>query len=243
VLAIALLWPANSVWAVIIPPGPHTFDSNLTGNAFVDFQGGAFTTPLIAPVSTFGVTVDGNPLLHQDYPLSSFHIDSGFVVTSSFVFDTGPVGVSVGDAVFSSISGGAFHISDNVGIILSGTFTSATFTTAVGATAGSLSSSNINNLLLTPGPRFTFDNTSVSAINAPTGFSISLSAIPFGVSVGAPGPPGLFIPVTLLPFALSTGSTVVSGAITVVPEPSAFCLAGLAGVMLAARSWRRRRSG
>ena len=144
-------------------------------------------------------------------------------MTSSFVLDPGATGtIAPGEALFSSVGAGAFHISDTFGIVLSGTFTSATFTSAVDATAGSLSSSNINGLVLTPGPAFTFDTSSVTSIAAsPTGFSISLSAIPGGVAVTSPIGLGPFIPVTLSPFDLSSGSTVVSGAMTVVPEPSA----------------------
>jgi hypothetical protein len=237
-LMIAALSSASSAFAVIVPAGPHTFDANLSGSAFVGFTGGSFVTPVVAPTNTFGVSIDAGAFL-QNYPLSSFHIDGGFAVVSSFVFDPTATPIVAGDAVFSSIGPGTFHISDPAGTILSGTFSSATFSSAVGANAGSLSSSNINGLVLTPGPAFTFSTTSVTAIAPiPTGFSISLSAIPGGLSVAPLGPPAAFIPVTLLPFAFSSGSTVISGAITVVPEPSTFCLAGLAVLMLAARRWK-----
>ena len=240
-VAIAVLSSASSAFAVIVPAGPHTFDANLTGTAFVGFSAGSFLTPVVPPTNTFGVSIDAGAFL-QNYPVSSFHIDSGFAVTSSFVFDPTVTPIVTGESVFSSIGPGTFHISDLAGTILTGTFSSASFTSAVGATAGSLSSSNINGLVLTPGPAFTFDTSSVSAIApTPTGFSISLSAIPGGVSVAPLGPLATFTPVTLLPFALSSGSTVVSGAITVVPEPSAFCLAALAGLMFAGRRWKHRR--
>ncbi len=241
-LVIATLSSASSAFAVIVPAGPHTFDSNLTGTAFVGYTGSSFVTPIVAPTNTFGVSIDAGAFL-QNYPLSSFHIDGGFAVISSFVFDPTLTPIVAGESVFSSIGPGTFHISDPAGTILSGTFSSASFTSAVSSTAGSLSSSNINGLVLTPGPAFTFDTTSVTSIAlTPTGFSISLSAIPGGVAVAPAGPLATFTPVTLLPFALSSGSTVVSGTITVVPEPSTFCLAGLAVLMLAARGWKRRRA-
>ncbi len=243
-LALGILFASSSAWAVVVPAGPHTFDGSLPGNAFVGFDGTEFVTPASAPTNTFGVSIDSGAL-HQDYALSAFHIDSGFLVTSSFVFDPSATGtVTPGEAIFSSIGSGAFHISDTFGIILSGSFTNATFTSAVAATAGSLSSSNISGLVLTPGPAFKFDTSSVSSIAAsPTGFSISLSSIPGGVAVTSPIGLGPFIPVTLSPFVLSNGSTVVSGTMTVVPEPSAIVLVGFGALALAVpayRRWRRK---
>jgi hypothetical protein len=237
-LALGILFASSSARAVVVPPGPHTFDGSLPGNAFVSFDGTKFVTPALAPTNTLGVSIDSGAL-HQNYPLSEFHIDSGFLVTSSFVFDLGGT-IASGDAIFSSVGSGAFHIDDAFGIILSGSFSNGTFTSAVGATAGSLSSSNINGLVLTPGPAFTFDTSSVSSIAAsPTGFSISLSSIPGGVAVTSPTGPGPFIPVTLSPFVLSNGSTVVSGTMTVVPEPSAIILMGFGTMSLALRAYRR----
>jgi len=240
--ALGIVFANSSALAVVVPAGPHTFDGNLPGIAFVSFDGTEFVTPALAPTNTFGVSIGPGALL-QDYPLSAFHIDSGFHVTSSFVFDAGGT-VLPGDAIFSSIGPGAFHISDTFGIILSGVFANATFTSAEGATAGSLSSSNINGLVLTPGPAFKFDTSFVSSIAAsPTGFSISLSSIPGGVDVTPHSGPGPFIPVTLLPFVPSSGSAVVSGAMTVVPEPSAIVLMGFGTMALAIcayRRWRRK---
>src|SRR5580698_6343916 len=86
--ALGILFVGNSALAVVVPVGPHTFDGNLPGNAFVSFDGTKFVTPAAAPTNTFGVSIDSGAL-HQDYPLSAFHIDSGFLVTSSFVFDPG----------------------------------------------------------------------------------------------------------------------------------------------------------
>lgn len=241
-LALTVLSAHNSAWAVIVPPGPHKFDTNLPGISFVGYDGANFFTPVVAPKSTMGVSIDLGALNHS-YPNSEFHIDSGFKVLSSFLFDPSATGtIAAGEALFVSVGAGSFHINDAIGTILSGTFTSATFTSAFTSTAGSLSSSNINGLVLTPGPAFKFDGgTFVSAIApSPTGFSISLSSIPGGVSVVGPTGPGLsFIPVTLSPFALSVGSTVVSGNMTVVPEPSTFALAAVAGVGMI--YWRRRR--
>ena len=224
-----------------MPPGPHSFDANLSGIAFVGFDGTSFVTPTLAPTSTFGVSINGGALL-QDYPLSSFQIDSGFAVTSSFVSDPTTTGtIAAGADIATFIGPGTFHINNTLGTILSGSFASATFASAVGATAGSLSSSNITGLVLTPGPAFTFDTSLVSSIAAsPTGFSFALSSIPGGVAVTSPVGLGPNIPVTLSPFALSNGSTVVSGTITV-PEPSSLCLAVLAGLVLSGRYGKRAR--
>jgi hypothetical protein len=239
-----LLVAPGTARAVIVPAGSHTFDANLPGNAFVAFDGTKFSTPALPPTSTLGVSIDGG-LLFQGYPSTSVTIISGFSVTSVYVMDPTLSGsIAPGDAVFGSIGPGAFSISDGVGVILTGSFTSATLTSAVGATAGSLTASTINGLVLTPGPAFTFDTTFVSAIApSPAGFSISLSSIPLGVSAVPAGPPiGPFIPASLLPMAPSSGSTVVSGVMTVVPEPSTLTLGalGLIGTMAIAIRKRRR---
>lgn len=243
-LALGVLLASSNAWAVIVPAGSHTFDGNLPGTAFVSFDGTEFITPGSAPTNTFGVSIDAGAL-HQDYPSSSFVIDSGFHVTSSFVLDPSMTGtVAPGEAIFSSVGSGAFHISDSFGIILSGSFTNATFASSVAATAGSLNSSNANGLVLTPGPAFTFDTSFVSSIAAiPTGFTLSLSSIPGGVAVTSPIGVGLFIPVTLSSFDFSNGSSGVSGEITVVPEPSAIALMGFGAMTLAVgayRRWRRK---
>lgn len=243
-LALLMVFPiiaASSAWAVNVPAGSYSFDGNLPGSAFVSFDGTNFTTPGALPTSTFGVLIDGGPL-QQNYPSTSFQITgTGFPITSAYVFDPALDGVTVGDAIFGSIGAGSFEISDPFGIIISGVFTSATLTSTVGATAGSLTASNINGLVLTEGPAFTFDDSFVDSIDAsPTGFSISLSSIP--VAIGAVGPPGgLFILVTLSPFGLSTGSTVVSGKVNVVPEPSTFALLGFGLLALATPAMRRLR--
>jgi hypothetical protein len=241
----SLIFSPAVAWAVIVPAGSYTFDGNLPGNGFVSliFDGinTRLVTPALAPTATFGVAI--NPgALQQNYPLSSFHITGGFNVTSAFVFDAGGT-ISVGDPIFASIGSGSFDFTDTFGTILSGSFTSATFTTAQGATAGSLSTSDINGLVLTPGPAFTFDTSFVSSIAlAPTGFSISLSSIPGGVTASGP-PAGLFIPATILPFSPSSGSAVVSGAMTVVPEPGTLALLSFGALALATpayRRWRRK---
>ena len=151
--------------------------------------------------------------------------------------------IAVGDAIFASIGPGSFDITDSGGTILSGSFTSATLTSTVGASAASLSASEINGLVLAPGPAFTFDTSFVSSILAsPTGFSISLSSVPGGVSAVASGPPtGQFIPASLLAFGPSSGSAVVSGKIDVVPEPSTIFLAGSGGLFLLGLGWKRLR--
>jgi hypothetical protein len=240
-LVFSLAFARGNAWATVVPPGPHAFDGSLPGSAFVAFNGTSFVTPAVAPTATFGVSIDAG-VLHQDYPLSSFHIGSGFAVTSAYVLDAGGT-VNPGDPIFASIGPGSFDVTDSAGTILSGTFTSATFTSTVGATAGSLSASNVNGLVLTPGPAFTFDTSYVSSILAlPTGFGISLSSIPGGVAAVASGPPVLpFIPASILPFALSSGSSTVSGVMTVVPEPSTATLLGLGalGAYVLARKRRR----
>ncbi len=173
IFVLSMVFAPGSAWAVIVPPGPHTFDGNLPGNAFVSFDGTSFLTPGVAPTATFGVSIDGGAL-QQNYPLSSFNITGGFGVTSAYVFDSIPNGlVDVGEAIFGSIGPGSFNITNGVGVILSGFFASGTLTSAFGATAGSLSASNINGLVLTPGPAFTFDTSSVISIEpSPTGFSM-----------------------------------------------------------------------
>lgn len=245
IFAFSLIFSPASLWAVVVPAGSYSFNGNLPGNAFVSFTGTAFTTPSVTPTSTFGVTLNPGSLV-QNYPLSSFHIDSGFGITSAYILDPSLTNtIAPGDALFATIGGGTstFHISDAAGIILSGSFTSATFTAAEGATAGSLSASTINGLVLTPGPAFTFDTSFVSAIAAPTGFSISLSSIPSagGLAATSTGAQvGAFIPVSIAAFGLSSGSTVVSGQVTVVPEPSTIILAGFGALILLGASWKRR---
>ena len=86
IFVFSIIFAPGSASAVIVPAGTHTFDGNLPGNGFVSFDGTKFVTPLVAPTATFGVSIDSGAL-HQDYPLSSFHIDSGFSVASAFVFD------------------------------------------------------------------------------------------------------------------------------------------------------------
>ena len=236
-----LLLAPGTARAVIVPAGPHTFDANLPGNGFVSFDGTKFITPA-SPPKTLGVSIDGGALF-QPYPLSSLTITSGFAVTSLYVVDPGGI-IAPGDPIFGLVGPGTFSISDGLGVIMTGSFASGTWTSAVGATAGSLSASDINGLVLTPGPAFTFDTSYVSSIAPlPTGFSISLSSIPLGVAAVPAGPPiATFIPATLLPFGPSTGSTVVSGVMTVVPEPSTLTLGalGLIGTMAIAIRKRRR---
>jgi hypothetical protein len=241
--AVSMVFAPGTAWAVIVPAGQHTFDGNLPGNLFVSFDGTKFATPLVAPTATFGVSIDSGAL-HQDYPVSSFNIETGFVIGSVFVFDPTLSGVILpGDPIFASMGPGKFDITDGAGKILTGQFTSATLTSTVGASAASLSASNINGLVLTHGPAFTFDTSSVSSILAsPTGFSISLSSIPGGVTAVQNGPEiGQFIPALLSAFAPSSGSAVVSGKFNVVPEPSTIFLAGSGCLMLLGLGWKRLR--
>lgn len=240
----SLIFSPTAAWAVVVPPGPHSFDGNLPGNGFVSFDGTSLMTPAVAPTATFGVSIDSGAL-QQNYPSSSFHILGGFSVTSAFVQDGGGT-INPGDNIFGSIGSGSFNFTDTFGTILSGSFTSATFTTSVGATAGSVQTSNISGLVLTPGPAFTFDSSFVSAIAlAPTGFSISLSSIPGGIAATAIGAPlGPFIPAAILAFDPSSGSAVVSGKMTVVPEPGSLALLSFGAFALAIPAWRRwRRKG
>src|SRR5450755_3941156 len=105
-LVLRSLFVCSSAVAVVVPAGPHTFDGNLPGNAFVSFDGAEFITPASAPTNTFGVSIDSGAL-HQDYPLSAFHIDSGFLVTSSFVIDPGATGtIAPGETIVSVVGAG-----------------------------------------------------------------------------------------------------------------------------------------
>ncbi len=245
ILIALVLCGTGSARAVIVPVGPHTFDANLPGNGFVSFDGTSLLTPVTPPTATFGVSIDSGAL-HQDYAITSFNIESGFKIASVFVLDVPMTGViAVGDPIFGSLGPGTFNFMDGAGKIVTGTFTSGTVTSTVGASAASLSVSDINGLVLTPGPAFTFDTSSVTSIlGSPTGFSISLSSIPGagGVMATASGAPvGQFIPATLAAFGPSSGSAVVSGKMNVVPEPSAFLLAGTGALLVLHRGWKRRR--
>ena len=247
-LACLLLCAPQSAWAVIVGPGSHTFDGNLPANGIVNFNGLTFTTPA-APSANFGVAIDGGPLT-QNYSPSSFNITGGFVLVDAFVFDATGNGITTGDSIFASVpAGGTFTFTDP-GIILSGSFASAAFSSAVGSSAASLSASDVNTLVLTPGPAFVFDTSFVSSIDpSPTGFSISLSSITGGVTIGSSGaaiPLGgtaQLFPVTLLAGGSSTGSAVVSGRMNVVPEPSTITLMSLGVAVLATPAylrWRRK---
>jgi hypothetical protein len=241
----AIVAPRSAV-AIIVGPGPHNFDGNLPGQAFVEYNGTSFTTPAVLPTAVFGVIVDGG-ITPQLYPGTSFSITGGFTIIDAFAFDSDANGVDFGDPLFGTIGPGTFEFNNGVGLIVGGSFLTATLNSTVGSTAGSLSASDINGLVLTPGPAFTFDTSFVSSIDLiPTGFGISLSSIPIGVAAAAAGPAvGPFIPVTLASFGLSTGSAVVSGRINVVPEPSSMALLGLGILALATpayRRWRRKSS-
>jgi hypothetical protein len=245
ILIAFMLCTTGSASAVIVPVGPHTFDANLPGNGFVSFDGTSLLTPVSPPTATLGVSIDSGAL-HQDYAITSFNIESGFKIASVFVFDVPMTGViAIGDPIFGSIGPGMFNFMDGAGKIVTGAFTSGTLTSTVGASVASLSVSDINGLVLTPGPAFTFDTSSVTSIlGSPTGFSISLSSIPGagGVTATASGAPiGQFIPATLAAFGPSSGSAVVSGKMNVVPEPSTILLAGTGALLVLHRGWKRRR--
>jgi hypothetical protein len=212
------------------------------------FNGTQFISP--SPVDTLRVTLNGTQ--EQDFPGTTFQINSGFAVTpgSTYVTDVNADGkIDNGDIVNGLIGNGSFKFSDGAGVVFSGTFTKGTFTGTIGSNSLDTLTTDLNGLVLTPGPAFTFaGGSSVSQILAPEGFSISLVTIPSpGVQATATGPELFFtfIPATLNAFGISNGSVDASGTIvvSVSPEPSsivALCGLGAMGMFLFAR--RRRKS-
>jgi hypothetical protein len=226
-----------------IPPGTYSFTSAFSDVhppvvGIASFNGTQFVSP--SPTDTLQVTLDGT--LEQDYPNATFQITSptGFTVLPNSTYVEDPSGtIHRGDTIFGSLGSGSFKFSDVAGVIFSGTFTQADFTSTIGSNSLVLQTNDVDGLVLTPGPAFTFSGgTDVSAILAPEGFSLSLVSIPSpGVQATKTGSVigGLFIPASMNPFGVSNGSVDASGTIIVsgdVPEPTS--LTSLGGLALAA---------